>query len=91
MGFGLGLLAFFLAFLGLEMIARRVFADGSVRGGVLDSLGWVFLKFCGPILVFFVGVRLRVEIFAMFVGLVAGLVSISLILWLRVRFSVKND
>lgn len=90
-GFVSGLVAFGVAFLGIEVLAGKVFKTGSVRGGVVDGVVWVFLKFLGPLAVIGFAVARGFSVGALFFGLVVGLVNISIILWGRARFGAEND
>ncbi len=83
LGFGCGLLAFGLAFLGLEMILRRMLLAGEVRRGIVQSMGWVGIKFLGPILVLYLGLTAGYSVMASFVGMSCGVLTVALILFFR--------
>ena len=90
LGFMIGLSAFGGVFLSLEALARKVLAKASVRGGVVSGFFWFGVKFLGPLALFYYA-RLRdFPIFFVFVGLSAGLVTVSFILWAFSRFRADN-
>ena len=91
LGFTLGLIAFGLAFSGLEMILQRVIQVGAVKQGVFDSFLWLILKFCGPLACFYIGVQNDCPAFLLFLGMVIGLVNVSYILFLKSHSTTKKS
>ena len=90
LGFMSGLFAFGAAFLGIELISRKIFLVENVRAGVYESLVWVAVKFFGPIFIIWFAVYRGFSIISVFYGLLAGLFNVSVILWIRGRFDAKN-
>jgi len=87
-GFGLGALAFCVAFLSVEQVARRVFRLSSLKQGVLSGLFWVFFKFAGPASLLFYAVWRGLPLISVIFGLAGALLSVALVLWVELRESI---
>lgn len=90
LGFSIGLAAFGVAFSGLEMILRRVFALDGLKEGVSDSLFWLALKFFGPMGLLHYGLMRGFPVVAIFLGLLFGLCNVAAILFTLQQTSAKN-
>lgn len=86
-GFGLGALAFCVAFLSLEQVTRRIFRLSSIKQGVLSGLFWVFFKFAGPASLLFYAIWRGFPLISLIFGLACALLSVAVVLWVELRES----
>jgi hypothetical protein len=90
LGFVVGVLSFWMAFISIERILVRVFGFQDLRQGVFRSGFWVFLKFFGPMGSIWLGLSYGARPSGVFSGLCYGLVSVAAHLFVRNRFSVNS-
>ncbi len=81
LGFCCGVMAFSASFLGLEVVARRVFVAGGVKGGVRNGLFWVLFKFFVPLLLIYYGIWRRFSVYGIFGGFLVGLANVCFVLY----------
>jgi hypothetical protein len=89
LGFMCGLGAFGASFLGLEIVASRVFVFQDIKRGLASGVFWVVFKFFSPLMLIYYASLRGCSILAVFCGLLVGLCNTTLVLFGWTRFFVK--